>query len=278
MKKLIFSIFNFFALSLLILPMPVSAQNYIQSFKNGKIDWSNGIIETIGVGAPPAKPKNSAQARAVAKRASVAMARRNLLEIINRIQINSRTLIKDFIDKSDIIRKEVSELSKNSHVVNIQYMSNGSVEATVAIELTGYFADLVLPKNIRHITPVKQAQAPNKKVEDVHTGLIVDCRGCRVKRAMAPRIVDEEVNVVYGSAYVSRNYAVEQGMAGYARDLKAAATNPRVGERPLILKGIRAAKTGLSDIVISNADAAKIRGTASNLSFLQQCRVIIVLD
>ena len=278
MRKLIFSIFNFFALSLLILPMPVSAQNYIQSFKNGKIDWSNGIIETIGIGAPPAKSKNSAQARAVAKRASVAMARQNLFEIISRIQIDSRTLIKDFIDQSDIIREEVGGFSKKSHVVDIQYMSNGSVEATVEVKLTGYFADLVLPKSIRNISPVKQAQVSKKKDVDVHTGLVVDCRGCRVKPAMAPRIVDEEDNVVYGSAYVSRNYAVEQGMAGYAKDLKTAATSPRVGQRPLILKGIRPAKTGLSDIVISNADAAKIRGTASNLSFLQKCRVIIVLD
>jgi len=46
----------------------------------------------------------------------------------------------------------------------------------------------------------------------------------------------------------------------------------------LIVKGIGTSRTGRTDIVISNADAAKIKSAASNLSLLQKCKVVIVAD
>jgi len=106
----------------------------------------------------------------------------------------------------------------------------------------------------------------------------VDTRGFQVKPAMSPKVVDEDGNEVYGSSYVSRDYAINQGMAGYAKDLASAQTNDRVTNNPLTVKGIKTADTGDSDIVISNADAASIKGSADNLTFLQKCRVMVVLD
>jgi len=95
---------------------------------------------------------------------------------------------------------------------------------------------------------------------------------------MSLKIVDEDGNEVYGSSYVSRDYAINQGMAGYAKDITAAQTNDRVTNNPLTVKGVRTADTGDSDIIISNADAARIKGAAENLEFLQKCRVMVVLD
>jgi hypothetical protein len=67
-------------------------------------------------------------------------------------------------------------------------------------------------------------------------------------------------------------------MAGYAKDITAAQTNDRVTNNPLTVKGVRTADTGDSDIIISNSDAARIKGAAENLEFLQKCRVMVVLD
>jgi hypothetical protein len=142
----------------------------------------------------------------------------------------------------------------------------------------GPLAELVLPETIVSINPVKQSKAPNDKNSDRNTGLVVDCRGFELKTALAPRIVDEDGKVVYGSVYVSRDYAIKRGMAGYLKDLESALDHPRIGPRPFVFKGLRTAKTGSADIVISNADSARIRGTASNLSLLKRCRVIIILD
>jgi hypothetical protein len=278
MKKLaIISIVIFLSL-FFIIPLEVSAQNAVETFENGKIDWTTGVASAIGIGAPPKKPINMAQARAMAKRAAVIVARRNLLEIIKGVRIDSTTLIKDFVVQSDIIRNQVDGYLERSQVVDIAYMSDGSVEATVAMNLRGGFANLMLPKSIKSIPPIRQAQAPTGKQGEAYTGLVVDSRGFQVKPAMSLKIVDEDGNEVYGSSYVSRDYAINQGMAGYAKDITAAQTNDRVTNNPLTVKGVRTADTGDSDIIISNSDAARIKGAAENLEFLQKCRVMVVLD
>ncbi|MBN2123081.1 MAG: hypothetical protein JW821_02205, partial [Deltaproteobacteria bacterium] len=110
------------------------------------------------------------------------------------------------------------------------------------------------------------------------TGFVVDCRGIEVKPALVPRIMDENGNVVYGSAYVSRDHAVKEGMVGYVQEIEAMGDHFRSGATPLVVKGIRTADAGATDIVISNADGARIRGSASNLELLQRCRVTILLD
>jgi len=278
MKKLaIINIVIFLSL-FFIIPWEARAQNAVESFENGKIDWTTGVGSAIGIGAPPPKPVNMAQARAMAKRAAVIVARRNLLEIIKGVRIDSLTLVKDFVVQSDIIRNQVDGYLERSQVVDIAYMSDGSVEATVAMNLRGGFSNLMLPKSIQSIPAIRQPQVSPGAQGEAYTGLVVDTRGFQVKPAMSPKVVDEDGNEVYGSSYVSRDYAINQGMAGYAKDLTAAQTNDRVTNNPLTVKGIKTADTGDSDVVISNADAARIKASADNLTFLQKCRVMVVLD
>jgi hypothetical protein len=278
MKKPLIHIFTLFVLSFWIWPAPCFSKEYIQSFKNGKINWSNGVAEAVANGSPPKGTLGPNQARTMARIEAISSARLNLLEIINGIQIESRTFIKDLSARSETIREGIYRLLINSRLVDIVFKKDGSVMAKVAMEVIGPLAELVLPETIVSISPVKQSKAPNNKDSDHNTGLVVDCRGFKVETALAPRIVDEDGKVVYGSAYVSRDYAIKRGMAGYLKDMESALSHPRIGPRPFVFKGLRTAKTGLSDIVISNADSAKIRGTASNLSLLKRCRIIIVLD
>jgi hypothetical protein len=93
-------------------------------------------------------------------------------------------------------------------------------------------------------------------------------------------LVDENNEEVYGAAFVSREFAVQQGMCGYARFTETArdVNSRRVGQRPLIIKGLRRSSRGPCDIVISNSDAAKIRSASAHLAFLKQCRVVVLSD
>ena len=110
--------------------------------------------------------------------------------------------------------------------------------------------------------------------------MIVDCSGMRVRPAMVPKVYDEDGQLVYGPPFISREYAVKDGVARYVRDLASSKTEAdgRVASRPLTVKGIRTSKTGSSDMVISNADAARVKASAGNLRSLQRCRVLIALD
>ena len=68
--------------AILMVPAMVWAQDeVVQQFNNGSINWSSGRVTAVGIGAPPAQPTNMAQARAMARRAAITVARRNLLEV-----------------------------------------------------------------------------------------------------------------------------------------------------------------------------------------------------
>jgi hypothetical protein len=255
----------------------VSGQNYIQSFDKGQIDWSNGIVEAIGVGMAPADTANPAQSRAIAKSQAESSARSNLYELIADLRVDSKNNVKTLLDRQSAKTESLKQSLQQLQLVDISYLEDGSVKATVAFHMNGSFAEVVLPEDIMVIETVLQPERPRKE-DEPFTGLVVDCSGFPVEPAMVPSIVDEDGKVVYGAAYASRDYAVERGMIAYARNLDSSQKNPRVGPRPLNVQGIRTAKTGLSDIVISNADASKIRGSPSNLRVMQKCRVVIVLD
>jgi hypothetical protein len=124
--------------------------------------------------------------------------------------------------------------------------------------------------------PAPPAAAPPAPV--VYTGMVVDARGIQARPAMSPRIFDEDGKEVYGSANVDREFAVQQGMSGYARDLIAAQSNQRVTANPVTVKALKTSGPGKSDVVISNTDAQKIRSSEADTAFMKQCRVMIILE
>jgi hypothetical protein len=120
------------------------------------------------------------------------------------------------------------------------------------------------------------AQAVNTRAS--YSGLIIDARGTGVLPAMSPKVLDPEGREIYGSAYVTREFAVQQGIAGYAKDVEAAKQNDRVKGNPLVIKAVEAKGANKADLVISMADANALREIAQAQNFMRQTRVLIVLD
>jgi hypothetical protein len=234
----------------------------------GKIDYTTQVITAVGIGAPPANPANPAQARAMAERAAQVVAYRNLLEATKGVRVDSTTLVENFMTTSDVIRAEVSGIIQGAMIMDKKYMSDGSVEITVGMKLTGALADALLPK--APATPAVTGQ--------LYTGLVIDARGLNVKPAMAPKVLNEDGKEVYGSAWINRDYAVREGMVGYMKDRDAAQSNPRVTDKPLMVKAVKVSGDARVDTVISNTDALMLQSASQNLTMLQKCRVIILVD
>ena len=95
---------------------------------------------------------------------------------------------------------------------------------------------------------------------------------------MAARIIDEQGNEVYGSGYVSRDYAVQIGVVGYEKDINRARADERVKDNPMVVKGSSASGANQTDIVISNSDAQRVLAAAKNLNFMEQCKVMFILE
>jgi hypothetical protein len=258
-------------------PEPAAGENYIEVLDRGKIDWTNGFIEAFGVGRPPANPLNAAHARAVAQRNADVAARNNLIELVGDIRVDSEALVADHLAEGKIPLQELETVLRDARAVDLSYGRDEEVQVKVSIRLQGSLAELLLPEDIRIITTVKQPQEANQK-EEPFSGLLVDCRGITFQPGMVPLIVDEDGAVLYGPAFASRDHAVERGMVSYMRNIDSATKDPRVGPKPLSVKAIRTVEGKPCDIMISHADAAQIRGLASNLNFLHQCRVLLVVD
>ncbi len=276
----------------------------------GNVDWSSQVVRSTGIGAPNPNMPQAAQ-RAGAIEAAKRVALRNLLETVRGMTLTSETTIRNAMVENDVINTRVQGVVTNFTIVDTKYMSTGDIEVTVEMPITGALLDAVLPQQMggtpvsagaagqggygqlwpidkpvpagyKLITPVNPGQGPastsGQSAGGVFTGLVIDAKGLGVRPAMAPKIVDETGEEVYGSKYVSRDWAVQIGMVGYDKNVNQAKTNDRVTNNPMVVKGLRASGANKADIVVSNNDAANIRNAAANQNFLDKCKVMFIVD
>ena len=241
---------------------------------SGELNWASGVLESTGIGAVSPKMPPQAQRPACLRAATVA-AQRNLLEIVQGVNIDSETTVENFMLTSDVIKTKVSGVLRGAQQKGQPvYKADGTCEVTLWMKVTGDLANAILP-------PANQFGGDANQVpegpQQVYTGLVIDAMGLGAVPAMAPKVLDETGNDVYGEAFISREYAVEQGVVGYAKSVDQARGNPRVGSNPLVLKAIKATGKAAADVVISNDDAAKLKDPKIDFGFLKECRVIIVL-
>ena len=262
----------------------------IEIRENGAIDWTAGVVEARGSGIPPTytydrKPRTSRQnilAQATKK------AQHNLLETIVNLRINAESRVIDVVEAYPSVMAQLRGMvQKAPEIENLrQYQYDGTVEVWSRMELSGGFSQLILPPEIRHIEPIKQILTPGNdrlrqsrpRSSQIFSGMVVDARGMQAVPVLAPRILDENLEEVFGPAYVSREFAVQLGVARYTTDIGKAKFNQRIFDNPLIVKALKVLWPGRCDFIISNADAAKLKSASEHLKFLKECRVIIVLD
>jgi hypothetical protein len=258
--------------------------------ETGVIDWAKGIVQAQGMSAPAKKDtKKSKTGSPKALSEAKNEARRKLLEIVKRIQIDSNLSVQDIAERNKTVMTQIKVMVYDATEIEKlrRYMSDGSVEVLLQINLHGGFAQLILPREIRQIETIKQL-TPGKnaavvkthavQASDIHTGLLVDARGIEASPVLVPRLLDENLVEVFGPAFVSREFVVQQGMAAYYTDIQAARKDPRVADHPLIVKALRTDWPSRCNIVISNADASKLKSASEHLLFLKEARVVIVLS
>ena len=263
----------------------------IETFEPGFINWTQGLLVSKGVGAPPPKPSGNHESdQEMALNVSRIHALKNMLSVMLHTRIRANISVGDIAGKNEIMLAQIESLAKGAKVVRQEYLSDGTVEITMQLDMFGGFSQLVLPGEIKQIEPIKtvsgakpsdSGEGANPMLESdtkIFSGLVVDARGTKLLPAMAPTIMDENGKEVYGAAFVSREFAVQKGMSKYVKDIKAAQTDSSVAHNPLTVKGLRSDAIVPSGIFISNADASKIRSASEHLSFLKRCRVIIVMD
>ena len=270
MKKLI-------SLSFLLLSLSF-AQGVVTQLDKGSVNYSEQTISAIGIGFVPQNAINAGQARRLALRIAKQDALRQLIEIVNGVTLTSETTMSGAM-VDDVISTKVRGFIRGARQNgDPKYLSDTSVEVEYSVPMSG-ISDIILPPlTVPVAAPGEAAAAPSSPTAGGITGVIIDARGLKARPAMAPRILDQNGNAVYGPGTYSREYAVTNGVAGYSKSLEAAQKDARVMGNPLIIKGVATAGTNRTDITVSNADVSKIDSANRSYSVLKDCRVLILLD
>ena len=262
----------------------------IEVTKKSSINWNKRYVTAAGIGGTAPKNIHDPDLRwqwAVASAKKTA--EKNLFKTIWDIHIDSNRRIGDAASEDIHILNQLIDMTKALPILKKRRFSGGSAGVDIQMDMNGEFARLTLPKNIEKLESIKpvfsnksqekQSLSTEKPISsDVFTGLVVDATDIGAKPSISPRILDKNGKEIYGAAFASREFAVQKGISGYMTDIKAAQKNPRVGKKPLIVRGLISIGAGHSDIVISNLDASKLRGSSEHLIFLKKCDVIIVTD
>jgi len=258
------------------------SQGVVTQMEKGSVDYSAQAINAVGIGFVPTNAVNAGQARRMALRIAKQDALRQLIEIVNGVTLTSETTMSGAM-VDDVINTKVRGFIRGARQVGQpKYLSDTSVEVEFTVPMSG-ISDIMLPPitvpvaAVNNLSGNESTAAPTATSGGV-SGLIIDARGLNARPAMAPRILDQNGNAVYGPGTYDRKYAVTNGVAGYSKTLEAAQKDPRVAGNPLVIKGVATSGTNRTDITVSNADVSRIDVANRNGNVLKDCRVLILID
>ena len=249
---------------------PASADDgVVQKLAHGEINWSKKTVTATGSGAATMKD-NVAASRLMAERAAKLDALRNILETIQGIQITGGRNAGDIMSNGEV-KSRISGMAQGFKVVDTKYYSDGSVDVIVQMPIDENLTNALIEK-----PKASKARKVNTEGPESFTGLVVNARGLGLTPSMAPRVLDESGKEVYGAEIVSEKGLQQGGIASYAKTDDQA--KERTGAKPMVMKALRLADKSKTDIVIANGDADKLRDPNTNLSFLADGKVVILVD
>ena len=270
----------------------VAVQVNVQQNTNGSVNWEKGAdadVEAWGVGLPPANMP-AARGNALARRAAIVDAYRQLAETIQGVQVDSETTVRDLAVESDVISTKISALVKGARIIEERAEEDGSYSVRMAIPLYGVksVAAVAIPEAKKDILPEAEPQisedfvpAPEVKAEAAsYTGVIVDAAGLGLEGTFSPVIYDVNGRAIYGMRNIDKDFAISKGMVEYASDLQAAASGSRAGANPLVVKAVSVRGGGNSvnpvNVVVSVEDGDKILYANEKSSMLDNKAVVFV--
>lgn len=255
-----------------------SGKECITMFENGCINWSEGRITATGR-AGPDKNGGTISPESIPG-AAKAEASRNLVTIFKTIKISKKT-VQEKMSSNHAVMAGIEKTASDASVARQYYTSDTAMTVKLKAPIHGGFLQLVLPDEIREIPRVKQIENETeggkikKAVE--HTGLVIDARALDFEPVLNPAVFSEKGDQIYGSLFISREYAVQFGVVKYLCTMEKALSDQRTGPNPIVLKGLRKGQENENVIIIKNADAQKVEKAAERHMFLKKCAVIIVL-
>ncbi len=203
------------------------SQPVVTEQPNGSVNWTEQYVEAKGATVIDRERfANEAQAKAMATRGAVVVAQRNLLEIINGVQVTSETVVIDMVTSSDVIHTKLDGVIKGAEIVGDPVENMGMMEVVMRVPLYGSnsIAGAVYdevpgrrergteaseaPKGVEVVEDVEGKEITREMKEELFGSLVFDYKGQKIDPSMFPVIIDEDGNLLLDLAKV---YDPEQG-------------------------------------------------------------------
>jgi hypothetical protein len=239
----------------------------LEALPHGQVDWTEGMVLSRG----SATGTTLRGAGAITDQAAVQAARQGLWGQLAQVRLDARQMLGPAVMQTEAQRQALEAFIAQAAVVETRYLPGGTVETAVQLPFAGRLTALLLSQ------PSAVMSDGELRSEATHTGVVIDARGLAIQPALLPRVVDESGQPLYAPELVDVEAAVQQGYVAYAKAFDQAPAQARIGERPLVLRALRVAGDTRVDLVLSSAEATRIRDYAATRRLVRQCRVLIVV-
>ena len=253
--------------------------------EDGFIDYANRVIVCRGTADIEEKQSGDGSLDVIgvnlklSKAEARAHARENLVDLIKQVNFDGRTVAELMVSDRLIESRVESLVSSAFQQGEIEYLDKNQVAIALAVKMSGLAEILVdaegyLKESIsRPAYLITRSTVP--KSERI-SGIVIDARNVYHIPAMVPKIFNEDYNLVYGPRHYTRSRSVNRGPIGYAHSMDDRNVIRRVGKTPLMVE----VKTSSDDInlMVSNADAERIRDADKKFGVLSDCKVLVLLQ
>lgn len=223
------------------------------------IDWQALVLRATGSGPPDVNALGPAQARLGAEKAARAEALKRLISQVQVVPITSARSVGDEMANAEV-RGKVEAILRGYKVTAKRYYSDMGIDLEVEVGLAP-LADLFAPA---------AGVDAGKRRAPKFTGVVLDARKQKILPALLARVLDDSGEVVHSIASLTPEARKAAGVCAYVRRLEDALKDPRVADKPLVVKVL---KSDGSDVVITREQRKKL---AESAAVLADGRVIIV--
>jgi hypothetical protein len=241
-----------------------------------KIDWIDMEATVVGYGAViPGESGNMIEWQFDATRTASEDLLMKFIHSVEQLQVDAYNSAHDILMNDYDKNKEIYTYCRD---FKPGYISYGEESVTITKILPFYGVNGFVPKLIQAGRDTENF----KRYEEYaftapFTGLVIDARGLGRSPAIAPRIFDEEHNIVYSVDLIERESFNRWGTVQYLNDPHIEITG-RVGKNPLRIVAIPDWRLIQTDIAISTADARILLQHDVTRINLKEGRVVIIID
>jgi hypothetical protein len=243
--------------------VPLDCKDLAATVTDQRVDWTRNLVLARGTGRANFSGQQDESVRLrMMERAAEVDAQRRLLQSLLGLKVESRRTLAEIPGAQRVLQGVVH----NAVRCGAKYYRDGTAEVVMAAPIDGrVFEAGRLGRSAPSPSPAAGAKGP--------TGLIVDATALSVDPLLAPGLAAGDGTALYHHTMVARGWIQQHGPVAYHASLDKARSDPRVGDRPLILKAVRV-NADSNQLIVEITDPQDAR-LAEMTEVLRQGRVVI---